>query len=67
MSGNPRLIEPGVKYFLCKSLKNCYNVKQKYYEILFNVGLLSLFILLISVFLIYKKKIKFQKRKEKKE
>ena len=65
MSGNPRLIEPGVKYFLCKSLKNCYNVKQKYYEILFNVGLLSLFILLISVFLIYKKKNKISEKERK--
>jgi len=58
MDTNPVLIEPGVKYFLCKSLKSCYNVKTKYYEMIFNVGFLLIFISMLGLFILYKKKYK---------
>jgi hypothetical protein len=58
MSSNPKLIEPGVKYFLRKSLKNCYIVKKNYYYVVFNISLLLFLIFILGSFLIYKKKYK---------
>ena len=40
----PKLIEPGTKYFLFESLKKCNVNKSKYYNTLFNFGLLLIFI-----------------------
>ena len=33
----PILIEPGVKYFLSETLKQCKDFKDKYYNTLFNI------------------------------
>lgn len=53
---NPNLIEPGMKYFLDKSLVNCRNLKDKYLNYLFNIGVFLLFILLVGSILYFKYK-----------
>jgi hypothetical protein len=52
----PSLVEPGVKYFLNESLKQCHQFKQNYKNQLFNLYLFLAFCMLIAVFLIYKYK-----------
>ena len=52
----PVLIEPGIKYYLSQSLKNCRNLKNYYYNIIFNVSVFVVFILIIMVILNYKYK-----------
>jgi len=52
----PILIEPGVKYFLNETLKQCREFKNKYNNILLNLGLFFLFLILLGVILIYKYK-----------
>jgi hypothetical protein len=37
-SGNSHLVEPGVKYFIQESLKQCSELKKKYYNLYFNIG-----------------------------
>tara|TARA_Y100000996_G_C22510495_1_gene638171 strand:- start:1098 stop:1448 length:351 start_codon:yes stop_codon:yes gene_type:complete len=54
----PKLIEPGVKYFLHESLKNCNTNKHQYYNILINLGLLFLFVFILGGILVYKNKTK---------
>jgi hypothetical protein len=53
---SPKLIEPGVKYFLSSTLKECRKFKDHYSTILFNVSMIGLFILVIGGFLMYKYK-----------
>jgi len=53
---NTTLVEPGVKYFISCSLKQCREFKDKYINILFNIGMFLLFIMIISGILIYKYK-----------
>ena len=52
----PRLIEPGVKYFLNETLKQCRVFKSKYHNLIWNISLASFFIILLGAFLIYKYK-----------
>lgn len=52
----PSLTEPGVKYFINTTLKNCRDFKNKYYNILLNAGLIGLFILLVCFVLLVKYK-----------
>ena len=52
----PSLTEPGVKYFINATLKNCRDFKNKYYNILLNVVLIGLFILLVCFVLLVKYK-----------
>lgn len=54
----PKLTEPGVSYFLRSTLKQCHDKKGKYFNIIFNLGLLFLFVVLLGVSLIYKKNTK---------
>ena len=65
----PRLIEPGVSYFLKASLKNCNNIKIKYFNIIWNLGLLFIFVTLLGIILVYKKNTKLTdaQKKEKSE
>lgn len=49
-----KLIEPGVKYFLESSLKNCNKKKIYYNNNLFNLALFVLFSLCLGIFLYYK-------------
>ena len=53
---NPKLTEPGTKYFLSETLKNC-NIKKKSKNVLLlNVGLLFFFIIVLILYLAYKYK-----------
>ena len=52
----PSLTEPGVKYFINTTLKNCREFKNKYNNILLNVVLIGLFILLVCFVLLVKYK-----------
>jgi hypothetical protein len=52
----PFLIEPGVKYFLNETLKQCREFKVKYNNILFNIFLFLFFIFILGVILLIKYK-----------
>ena len=52
----PSLTEPGVKYFLSQTLKQCHIVKNNFHNIVFNVGLLIGFLLILAFILFYKYK-----------
>ena len=52
----PLLIEPGVRYFLNETLKQCHTFKIKYYNIIINIGLFILFLFILAFILIYKYK-----------
>jgi len=52
----PSLVEPGVKYFLGQTLKQCKEFKDKYNNVLFNVFLLVIFLLILASILLYKYK-----------
>jgi len=67
------LIEPGVRYFLTMSLKECHNFKEKYYNTALNIGLFLFFIFLLGTILLFKYKgkltpsEKLQKDKQKQQ
>jgi len=65
----PKLTEPGVSYFLKSTLKQCSDKKGKYFNTIFNLGLLFVFIALLGVSLVYKKntKLTLEEKKEKRE
>lgn len=67
----PRLIEPGVKYFLNSTLENCHIIKTKYYNFLYNLGLFIAFALIVGITLYFKYRhknnIKLQEEKKRKE
>jgi hypothetical protein len=64
----PVLTEPGVKYFLNETLKQCHKVKVKYHNFVFNIGLTIFFFIILGIFLIYKYKGKLTpEEKEEKE
>ena len=50
------LTEPGVKFFLNQTLKQCHIVKDKFHNVIFNVGLLIFFLLILAGILLYKYK-----------
>ena len=52
----PALTEPGVKYFLNHSLKQCNIIRTKFHNTIFNIGLLIAFLIVLGVILIYKYK-----------
>ena len=52
----PTLTEPGVKYFLTQTLKQCHIEKNKFHNIIFNVGLFIAFIFILGFILLYKYK-----------
>jgi hypothetical protein len=52
----PILTEPGVKYFLNESLKQCHLFKEKYNNTLFNIGLTIFFFIILGILLLYKYK-----------
>lgn len=53
---HPRLIEPGVKYFLSASLEQCHILKNKYNIFLYNLGLFLAFSGIIGLTLYFKYK-----------
>lgn len=52
----PYLTEPGVRYFINETLKQCHITKDKYYNIAFNIITFLLFIIIIGFVLNYKYK-----------
>ena len=52
----PRLTEPGVKYFLNETLKQCHKIKEKYQNMIFNIWLLIGFFIILGILLLYKYK-----------
>ena len=66
-SGSPRLIEPGVSYFLKNSLSKCNRNKNIYFNRLFNLGLLFIFVILLGSLLVYKKNTKLTEKEKKKK
>ena len=56
MENIPSLIEPGTKSFLNHTLRQCHNIKSKYYNELFNMGVFVILTLVVSAILFYKYK-----------
>jgi len=52
----PILTEPGVKYFLNETLKQCHSFKEKYNNMLFNIGITICFFIILGILLLYKYK-----------
>jgi hypothetical protein len=52
----PMLTEPGVKYFLNETLKQCHQFKERHHNLLFNVMLLICFFIILGILLLYKYK-----------
>ena len=65
----PNLTEPGVKYFLRETLKQCHDKRANYYNIMWNCGFFLLLLILVGVILSYRKRHKLtpEEKKEKKE
>lgn len=69
----PLLIEPGVKYFLHETLKECHLIREKFHNFVFNIGLFIGFLIILGLILLYKYKGKLtpveveKKNKEKQE
>lgn len=57
----PYLIEPGAKYFIEGTLKQCRKVKDKYITIIFNISMFILLCTLLACILIYRYKGKLTK------
>jgi hypothetical protein len=64
--GAPTLTEPGVKYFLRETLKQCHDKRATYYNIMWNCGFFILLLMLLGAVLSYRKRHKLTP-KEKKE
>ena len=62
----PILTEPGVKYFLKETLKKCKIKKDKQFNNSVNLGLLCIFIGIVSTLLYYKYKTRPTKEDRKK-
>lgn len=56
MSEKPKLIEPGVKYFIGGTLKECRKFKDKYYSFIFNICVSILVVIFFSVIFIFRYK-----------
>ena len=52
----PLLTEPGVKYFLNETLKQCREFKNKHHNVLLNIGLFFIFFIILGGLLLYKYK-----------
>ena len=65
MSNGPKLIEPGVKYFLHKSLQRCFRIKENYFYILYNLAFMFIFISIFALFILYKYKYKLNDAEKK--
>jgi len=69
----PSLTEPGVKYFLNQTLKQCHVIKNNFHNTIFNIGLFIGFLIILGLILLYKYKGKLtpvevdQKNKEKQQ
>ena len=64
----PKLIEPGVHYFLKENLKQCKQTKYKYYNTIFNLSAFVGFFLILGMSLqyMYKGKLTEKQQEERK-
>jgi hypothetical protein len=53
---SPTLVEPGVKYFLSATLKECNEYKNKFNNIVFNLFILFIFVFILGIILLYRYK-----------
>lgn len=62
----PSLVEPGIKTFSIKALRECHQFKQKHYNTIFNIcaGLVLIVILGILLYLKYKGKMTPEEKKK---
>ena len=56
MEQRPLLIEPGVRYFISSTLKECRKFKDRHVSIIFNISMTLLLLIVIGGFLIYRYK-----------
>jgi hypothetical protein len=64
----PKLVEPGVKFFLNETLKQTHNFRIKHYNTFLNIGLLVLFFTILGIILFFKYKGRLSSvEREKKE
>ena len=61
---NPRLTEPGVKFFK-SDIENCHQTKKNYYNMIVNACLLFLFVLIFGIILRIKYKGKLTPREKR--
>ena len=47
------LIEPGIKYFIGSTLKECHRFKFTHYSVLYNIAMCLFFLVVVGGFLIY--------------
>jgi hypothetical protein len=52
----PELTEPGVKYFLHQTLKQCHVARDNFHNMVFNIGLFIGFLIILGCILLYKYK-----------
>jgi len=52
----PVLTEPGVKYFLHQTLKQCHIARDNFHNLVFNIGLFIGFLIILGLILLYKYK-----------
>jgi len=52
----PALVEPGVKYFIGSTLKQCREFKDKHINILFNISVFVIFSTIVTIILVYRYK-----------
>jgi len=67
MAYRPTLTEPGVKYFLGETLKNCKKNKETFNIKLFNLALFIGFLVGVTALLVYKYKMKPGPEEKKKK
>lgn len=62
----PSLVEPGIKTFSIKALRECHQFKQKHYNTVFNIcaGLILIVVLGILLYLKYKGKMTPEEKKK---
>jgi hypothetical protein len=68
----PKLTEPGVKYFLNQTLKQCHIIRDNFHNTVFNIGLFIAFLLILGLILLYKYKgrltpVEIQKKNKEKQ
>ena len=55
-SERPKLVEPGIKYFMDATLKKCKSNKEIYYNNIFNIVSFIVLIFILAIFLFFKYK-----------
>jgi len=63
-SVRPILTEPGTKYFLNASLNKCSELKNKYYNTVFNISVFLFLLCLIGIVLFFKYKGRLSKHEQ---